>query len=272
MARTGRPAMDLTGQVFGRLTVIKRAENNAKGVAWLCLCSCGVQKTVAASNLRSGNTVSCSCYAREIAFTNNRSHGLVGTGGYRSYRAMINRTTNPKSKDYPRYGGSGVKVCLRYRESYANLHNDIGDRPKGYSIDRVDTSGHYSCGSCTQCRDNNWGFNVRWATINTQNNNRGKYNIYIEFSGKKLTIGQWSHEVSIPPNRLYERYHKGWPPEKILCTPTHRLTEFNGRLLTKAEWAMEYGISDRTLSKRLQKGWSLEEALTTPVYKNRRPY
>jgi hypothetical protein len=160
--------LDLAGQSFGRLTAISRAPNNRRGRAmWFCSCSCGNTTAVNASDLRYGNTKSCGCIKLQRSKENfslgppaKRSHGFSGTPPYKRYTQMIARCHNPNHSRYNDYGGRGITVCDRWRQSFANFIADMGLPPPGLSLDRIDNDGPY-------CKDN-----CRWATPSQQMLNR----------------------------------------------------------------------------------------------------
>lgn len=157
-------ALDLTNQVFGRLTVISRAGTQNKIATWNCVCSCN-NKTVARSNsLKSGHTTSCGCYRDERQKEAGKFitvHGMKHTNLYTTWESMKKRTSNPNCKDYSNYGGRGIKVCDRWLK-FENFYADMGDKPhEWYSLDRYpDVNGNYEPSNC------------RWATSEQQNNNR----------------------------------------------------------------------------------------------------
>lgn len=148
----------LVGRVYGRLTVIKRAGTDKSGHAiWHCTCSCGKGRKVSASNLKSGHTRSCGCYAKEVI----TKHAMHNTPTYHSWRSMIQRCTNPNSKDYLNYGGRGITVCPEWLGSFERFLADMGKRPnKRKTLDRIDVNKGY-------CKDN-----CRWATAKTQAQNK----------------------------------------------------------------------------------------------------
>jgi hypothetical protein len=190
-------ALKLEGQVFGRLTVVSRTDNNGGHAAWLCLCSCGVETVVTGWCLVSGHTQSCGCLHRERITV----HGKNKSSEYRAWEGMIQRCTNPKNKRYSDYGGRGITVCPEWF-SFENFYRDMGDRPsKDHSIDRIDNNGNY-------CKEN-----CKWSTRKEQGNNR-RSNRSIEFNGEVRTLIQWSEFLGIAYHTLRRRLREGWSIER----------------------------------------------------------
>jgi len=155
--------VDLSKIRFGRLVALRRDGTTKLGMAlWLCLCDCGQSIVVRRGNLKTGNTRSCGCLGNEVRVESghaNKKHGLEGTPTYSSWHAMKNRCLSKSSKDFYRHGGRGITVCSSWL-SFENFLNDMGLRPKGTSIDRINNDGP----SCKA--------NCRWATPKQQSNNR----------------------------------------------------------------------------------------------------
>jgi len=110
----------------------------------------------------------------KVSPAGNPTHGMSGTPTYVSWIGMIQRCTDPNCTDYPNYGGRGIKVCDRWRSSFLAFLEDIGERPEGLSIDRIDNDGGYWCGKCEECVANGWPMNCRWADQSSQNYNQRK--------------------------------------------------------------------------------------------------
>lgn len=170
---------DLTGKAFGRYTVLSQApRGKCYSTKWLCRCQCGTEKVVYALSLRSGNTVSCGCYAKENNSNLRTTHGHTKSSRsneYVSWMSAKGRAGNPNDKKWERYGGRGIKMCLSWFESFENFLADMGTKQSSeYSIERINNDGNYSCGKCSQCLENGWDSNCRWATAKEQANNRGK--------------------------------------------------------------------------------------------------
>lgn len=195
----GRVVVDLAGQRFGRLLVIARAASDLKGGSrWFCLCSCGIQRVIAAHNLKRGHTKSCGCLQKQAAEL-RAVHSMHGTPTYRSWQAMKTRCN---CRSYKNYGGRGVTYDPVW-ESFEQFYSDMGERPEGMTLDRVDSSGHYSAENC------------RWASWKEQGRNR-RNNVLLEYQGEVRNLSEWSEITGISYQTLYTRLKANYPPERAI--------------------------------------------------------
>ena len=151
---------DLTGRTFGQLTVLGYAGTVGARATWRCGCACGGSVVVRGTNLLSGNSTSCGCTHRRAGQDHpNTKHGQAGTALYLVWGNMHTRCYNPKNKAFAHYGARGVSVCQRWA-SFENFIADMGPRPAGYTLERVDVNGNYTPDNCV------------WASWHTQQRNR----------------------------------------------------------------------------------------------------
>jgi hypothetical protein len=161
---------DLTGQRFGLLVVIGRSERKIPhGSLWRCHCDCGREREVRSAGLRRKHqpTRSCGC----LSGANHRTHGEANkvTPEYMCWHAIKTRCFNVGCAAYRNYGGRGITMCDRWRDSYSAFLADVGRRPSdAHSIDRIDNDGHYEPG------------NVRWVTGSEQQQNRRPYSEWMQ--------------------------------------------------------------------------------------------
>lgn len=203
----------LTGQQFGRLTALEVAPSRHTSKTtygyWLCECECGTQLEVLTSNLTGGNSRSCGCLSRDAKQGNQRGHKHGHNTGnsptYRSWNAMLKRCRNPN----PWYSDRGITFDPRW-QSFENFLVDMGERPQGCTLDRIDNDGPYSPENC------------RWATPVVQCNNKSNHQ-YVTHKGRTQTVAQWAREVGLPANVLGNRIViYNWDVERALTTPVRR--------------------------------------------------
>jgi hypothetical protein len=168
---------------------------------------------------------------------------------------MKRRCLDKKHLHYAKYGGRGITVCVEWLD-FRGFFSDMGDRPEGYTIERVDSNGGYEKSNC------------KWATRTEQNNNRSN-NKRIAFSGKSLTISQWSEETGLSKATIEGRLRMGWSVEDSLNVPQkdkiRKSLSYKGETRNISQWAKEFGIKSYTIRNRLKLGWSIDKALETPV-------
>lgn len=152
-------AINLTTRKFSRLLVLAEDGRAHGKVVWLCRCDCGKETRVQSFNLRSGNTKSCGCLRREAMKKTAFRHGYSYTRTHKTWSSMLERCRNPNNTVYAYYGGRGIQVCDRWQK-FEDFLADMGERPIGMSIDRIDSDGNYELDNC------------RWATRLEQRHNR----------------------------------------------------------------------------------------------------
>jgi hypothetical protein len=208
---------DLTGQTFGRLTVIEyHGRTHAKRLVWRCECSCGKECCVIGEQLTTGRTRSCGCLNSELTAARNRSnatHGMTRSPEYNSWRGIVDRCCNSQSRDYKHWGAKGVGICDEWRNSFEAFLAYVGPRPSPrHSIDRFpDNNGNYEPG------------NVRWATPVEQIRNRRNARVF-EFRGKRMTIQEIADAVGVSYKLIHDRiFQLGWSIERAA---TQRAREY----------------------------------------------
>ncbi len=129
-------------------------------------------------------------------------HGQYYSGTYKSWRSMRDRCLNPNNSRFEHYGGRGILVCERWTQ-FTQFHEDMGDRPEGYTIERIDVNGNYEPGNCL------------WIPRSQQTYNR-RYNKVLEYRGEKKTLAEWARSLGIPARTVQSRHKKGFSVEEIL--------------------------------------------------------
>ena len=210
--------IDLTGQRFGRLVVIERAENiiyndGRTRVQWLCQCDCHGPNSlviVSSDHLRSGHTKSCGCLN-----DGHPKHNAARTTLYRKWASMLQRCYNPNSQAYENYGGRGITVCDEWH-NYINFQNWVNETREDatLTLERINVDGNYCPENCT------------WATRKEQANNRRNTLIY-ELNGEKYTLNELCEIYNMPYEAVRRRVRNyGYDINTALTTPL-RHHEYN---------------------------------------------
>lgn len=190
---------NLIGQRFNRLTVVAEAGRNKKmNVLWKCACDCGGAAIAPAYDLRRGRVKSCGCLAREGL---NVKHGHARGGSKRNptyslWAAMVQRCTNPNDRNWVNYGGRGITIANRWM-SFENFYADMGDKPEGLSLERLDNGKGYCKSNCA------------WATKTAQARNK-RTNIWVKVGGVEALLADWIRVAGLTNNGVHYRVkHKG---------------------------------------------------------------
>lgn len=193
----------MSGMRFGRLTVMKvDGKNNRGRPLWLCKCDCGNETHVERQHLIRGQTKSCGCFRKEFAKRQHTTHGLSKSINrqnrlYRIWSGIKDRCCNTNSKYWNRYGGRGIKICEEWKNNYLSFH--AWALSNGYldelTLDRINNDGNYEPSNC------------RWATWETQENNRSD-NIIFNIEGEKISLAQLARKENTT-RFIAEKKHKG---------------------------------------------------------------
>lgn len=150
----GHHTKDLTGERFGKLTVLSRAPNQKNHVVWHCICDCGKEKDIRRTHLVSGAVISCGCVGLRHATQAKIKHGGSHTRLYGVWQNMLNRCRNENVRCYQRYGGRGITVCEEWLDfsAFEKWAMENGYDPKApymaCTIDRIDNESGYSPDNC----------------------------------------------------------------------------------------------------------------------------
>lgn len=192
----------MIGERFNRLVVLSEQGKSNRGYDYLCQCDCGNQKVINGSLIRKNQVRSCGCIKSEIIKKKNTTHGLTKSPAYQSWQAMKNRCLNENQKSFNNYGGRGIEICKSWL-SFENFIADMGERPIGTTLERIDNNKGYSKENC------------KWATITEQSRNTRQV-VNLTFQGKSMCMMDWAKETGIPYPTIQDRRNRGWSTERIL--------------------------------------------------------
>lgn len=196
--------IDITGQKFGRLTVIRLVEHGKHGDApkWECRCDCGNIVVHRYAVLKNGHSLSCGCLRKEMLVERQTKHGDSQSRLYQVWLDMKKRCSNPKYLGWKDYGGRGITFCKEW-EDYVTFH--AWAMTNGYRddlmIDRINNDGNYESSNC------------RWVNRKIQNNNKGNH-ILLTHQGITKNLQQWADDLGLHRETLIHRLKVGWPIEK----------------------------------------------------------
>jgi len=173
-------------------------------------------------------------------------HGMSKSPEFMIWSSANTRCYRKAAPQYPNYGGRGIYMAEEWRTSFARFLADMGRRPPGGSLDRIDNKGPYAPGNC------------RWATAQEQHRNR-RDSRWLTLGTVTLTASEWAERLDMLPNTLYERLRRGWSDEQALTTPCQ---PYDRETIASAK---AHGLKPTTVKARLRRGWSRERALTAPL-------
>lgn len=191
--------------VKGRLTQVGPLFQTKKGSPWVAVfkCECGRHWVCVACEVENSHTRSCGCLASSMTSERNKTHGMSRTPTHNSWRGMLERCTKPNHASYSRYGGVGIRVCDRW-SLFENFLQDMGVRPVGTTLDRVDSYGPYEPSNC------------RWASSKEQARNQ-KSNRQVTVRGVTKPLAEWVDAVDeIEYEKIRKRLNRGWSPEDAI--------------------------------------------------------
>lgn len=213
--RNPKPPIDVTGEVFGRLTVVDRAANVGSRAAWNCRCDCGGLIVAVGKALRNGHTKSCGCLSR--SGDQSRTHGQAHkrTKAYTSWSAARTRAFNSNVAQFADYGGRGIVMCDEWRDSFEAFFRDMGPCPVGFSLDRRDNDRGYEPGNC------------RWADRKQQNRNT-RATRTLTVNGEARCMAEWAEIAGLPVGAIFQRLVRGWPEDRAVLTPLRAASRAGG--------------------------------------------
>lgn len=184
-----------------------------------------------------------------------KKHGLVNTKSYKIWSNMKDRCFNKNNSQYKNYGDRGISVCAEWMD-FKNFFADMGEKPNGMSIERLDNNAGYSKKNC------------KWASAKEQSRNR-RANTFITYKNKTKCIAEWAEITGINCQVIRIRFLKGMSPREILTKKVRkkRKITFNGITKSIPKWAEYLGIKEITLYKRIDRGMPIEKALTPKKFR-----
>lgn len=196
---------DYSGMRFGRLTVGVVVGKKERKTLWRCQCDCGKTVDVQSHNLNNKRYRSCGCAVHDLVTT----HGGSKTPLYRVWASAKERCYSEACKQYHDYGGRGIGMCQEWRDDFAAFRRDMGPRPVGASIERVNNDGNYEPSNCV------------WATKEDQCRNK-RNNVWLEIDGVSGIVSDWARYAGVNKGTLMDRLKSGWEAKRAVFTPARR--------------------------------------------------
>lgn len=193
---------DEVGNRYERLLVVEyagRSEGKAKHPKFRCICDCGNEVVVLGTNLRRNHSTSCGCMHKEKTSEAKTTHGMRHTPTYKTWCSMKERCLNSSSTTYEGYGSVGISICQEWIDSFESFFKDMGERPEGTTLDRIDVNGNYAPDNCRWADGSTQAYNKNIRNTNTSgktgvsfSNNRGKWVASITINYDKIYLGSFS--------------------------------------------------------------------------------
>lgn len=202
---------DWTGQKFGLLTAVRMTDKRiGRARVWVCKCDCGNECERPPTELKHrvlrGKTPSCGCLFRDHRLKAGYKHGLARHPLHNYWKGIKQRCYDRNSRSYPNYGGRGIKVCDRWRDSVENFIADMEPSwQKGLTIDRIDVNGDYTPSNC------------RWVSQKVQNRNKRNNHLI-----NGITVTEFAEKCGVGRETIYARIRRG-VPDHLLSTPAGKL-------------------------------------------------
>ena len=205
-------AVDLTGQVFGYLTVLRREGTRRKYALWRCRCTCGKECLAASNLLKEGRKKSCALDGHyNLEYLKARPPGITAANPseHSSWQKMWERCTNPNHERYKYYGARGITICEAWK-SFPQFLKDLGQKPTPkHTVDRIDNDKNYEPANC------------KWSTRKEQSRNR-QTTVYVEHEGKRVLLIDLVAEHGVTRSVVYGRLKNGWPLDRALLEPVKK--------------------------------------------------
>lgn len=187
-------ALDISGERYGRLVAVERAESPSRRTKWLFECDCGAKVVRGLEQVRAGMTRSCGCLRKETTAARSVTHGhsrdYRHSPELRAWQHAKGRCFCPTDAKYPIYGGRGITMCAEWANDFSAFYRDMGPRPEGTTLDRIDVNGNYAPGNC------------RWATSSQQARTRTD-NVIVEHEGKRMVLKDFAAAIGVNYKSLH---------------------------------------------------------------------